>query len=802
MNHKHFIYLALAGCALCAGAAAAHEGRVFVDANGNGRYDRGEKTLKDVRVSDGLHVVRTGVDGTFSLPGHARERFLFITTPSGYWTDNAHYRRIVAGTLSYDFGVRPWKGRIRPDGSHRFVHLSDTEIFNTVNQEDWAENVRDYAANEGAAFILHNGDICYESGLKQHIHLMNGSNMDCPVFYCIGNHDLVKGKYGEELFERIYGPVYYSFDFGNVHYIVTPMAGGDYRPGYTKEDVYRWLANDLAEVPAGKPVILFNHDLVSYSKDFIFGISDKEQVNLSEHHLKAQFYGHWHNHFVRRQGEVLAISTATLDKGGIDHSTAAFRVVDVSGKGEVRTALRYTYLDKRLEIASVSNGHCFTDVEGRPVISVNLYHTVSPATRVTYACTVEGREVLPETALAQQSDWNWSATATRLPEDCRGKRLFLTVRARFGNGEEAVRRASFVYGSAVADSLATPAWIRNVHANLFFSAPAVDDGRVYIASVDEDLRGEAAIFALDARSGEQLWRYPVRNSIKNRIAVDDGTVFAQDAEGTLYAVAGKTGKLLWERKLAVNSLPVLSDGVAAAAGVVYAGSGKAFGAYDGKTGEPHWLNSGWAQGESTISTPLVTDEVVVSGANWRGFYGNDRKSGALRWSLDKEGISDRGATPALVDGLLYVASRQSFFIIDAATGQVVVRKPLPYNVQVGSTPLVTDQLICFGSQSHGLIALDRQTLEVVWTVPTLPALIATAPYARYPAATVESSPLLAPDGRIYFGASDGILYAVDPARGTVVWKHKCGAPILAAPTVADGRLYVADFGGSLYAFDL
>ena len=51
---------------------------------------------------------------------------------------------------------------------------------------------------------------------------MNTENMDCPVFYCIGNHDLVKGKYGEELFENIYGPVYYSFDAGRVHYIVTP----------------------------------------------------------------------------------------------------------------------------------------------------------------------------------------------------------------------------------------------------------------------------------------------------------------------------------------------------------------------------------------------------------------------------------------------------------------------------------------------------------------------------------------------------------------------------------------------------
>ena len=71
--------------------------------------------------------------------------------------------------------------------------------------------------------------------------------------------------------------------------------------------------------------------------------------------------------------------------------------------------------------------------------------------------------------------------------------------------------------------------------------------KVYVASLDEDLKGEGAIFALDAKTGELQWRYPVRNSIKNTIAVDEGTVFAQDAEGYLYAINSQTGKLKWDK---------------------------------------------------------------------------------------------------------------------------------------------------------------------------------------------------------------------------------------------------------------
>lgn len=66
----------------------------------------------------------------------------------------------------------------------------------------------------------------------------------------------------------------------------------------------------------GKPVIVFNHDLLTSGNEFVFGIDDNEKINLNEHNLKAWLYGHWHNHFVRKQGDVLTISTATLDKGG------------------------------------------------------------------------------------------------------------------------------------------------------------------------------------------------------------------------------------------------------------------------------------------------------------------------------------------------------------------------------------------------------------------------------------------------------------------------------------------------------
>ena len=715
---------------------AAYTGRVYVDKNKNGVFDPGEKTWAGIKVSDGLNVVETAADGSFTLPGHERERFIFITTPSGYKTFNRHYHKIEEKQSGYDFGLMPYSGRIRKDGSHKYIHIADTEIFNTENHEDWVNNVRDYARNEQAAFIIHTGDICYEKGLKAHIKLMNMENMDCPVFYCIGNHDLVKGKYGEELFESIYGPVYYSFDAGNVHYIVTPMPGGDHAPGYTADDVCRWLKNDLAHIRPGTPVVVFNHDLLTYEDAFIFKSKNAGSINLNEHNLKAWVYGHWHINYMKKQGDVYSVCTSSLDKGGIDHSTTAFRVMHVDSKGDFTSELRYTYLDKNICIASPAG----VMASGVLPVAVNVYSSVSPVKEVLYT-PASGPLNLP---------------------------LQL-------------------------------AWTHNVGANLYMTSPLIHKGKIIVASVDEDLKGAGHVYALNGKDGSTLWSYPVRNSIKNSIAIDGDIVFAQDAQGFLYAIDTETGKLCWEKQLPVNGLPALIDGLVADEGMVYAGTGKGLCAFEARTGKQLWRNEGWGQGEGTTSTLTLGNGLLIGSAQWNALYGNDAQTGEKLWVASDNGLRNRGASPAMHGALLYLISDKSFFILEAATGKVIVRKPLPYNVDVTSTPLLTDKEIIFGSAQKGLIALDSETLEEKWTCPVGDALVYTCPYSRQSSATIETSAVWAGD-IVYVAASDGTVYGINKENGKVVWKHATGAPVFGSVALSGNALVVSDFGGNVYLF--
>ena len=824
MKSTLLVFVCLLSIAAVPAWSNAYSGRVYVDANRNGVYDRGERLLKNVSVSDGRNVTKTSARGEYTLPGHSRERFVFITMPSGY-KSGQYYQAIQKGKNQYDFGVQAYDAHLGTKGAHRFVHISDTEISSTVDQTDWVADLRNYARQAGVAFIMHTGDICYEGGLKSHKPMMNTDNMDVPVFYGIGNHDLVNGKYGEELFERIYGPVYYSFDVGNVHYVVTPMWSGDYRPGYTKDDVYYWLQNDLAQQPAGKPIVVFNHDYWTTGDRHVFSAGKGLDIDLDAHNLKAWIYGHIHINHMTRHGKVWAICTSTPARDGIDHAASAFRTLHVDADGNLRSELRYTYIDKSVRIASVQNEQSPVNADGSVPISVNAYSTVAPTRKVTYSCLVDGKPLFAPRAMQQLTDFNWGGTV-KLPEKCAGRTVTLQATAWFDNGEVATDEQFFTYlptprqgtiksdwanlgGNAQhraisTDTMQAPlrlAWVKNLGSNIYMSSPIVYDGKVYAASVDENFEGRAGVAAFDALSGTTLWQYATRASIKNTIAATCGLVFAQDVWGYLYALDAQTGKLVWERKLNVAVVPGLDDGLLTAGDMVYAGSGRGLCAFDARTGNEIWRNKGWNQREGTTCTLSLSADgsVLVGSVQWDALYANNARTGQLLWRQTDGGIRFRSSSPAWCDGALYLVSDNAFFIVSGQTGEIIMRKAMPFSVEATSTPLITRDEIIFGTPYNGLVALDRTTLEIKWTFRTGKAMIYTSPYTNGEGAQIESSPVLSGD-MVLVGASDGAFYGVNRKTGALMWRHTTGAPVMTTVAVSGNMLFGADFSGNVYGF--
>src|SRR5437016_183931 len=63
----------------------------------------------------------------------------------------------------------------------------------------------------------------------------------------------------------------------------------------------------------------------------------------------------------------------------------------------------------------------------------------------------------------------------------------------------------------------------------------------------------------------------------------------------------------------------------------------------------------------------------------------------------------------------------------------------------------------------------------------------------------NGSPAIGVDGTIYFGSSDGSLYAVH-SNGTTYWSYPTGGGVISAPALAsDETVYVGSLDGWLYA---
>ncbi len=774
--------------------SAQYSGRVFLDDNMNQSYDSGEKLLQGIKVTDGKTVVVTNNKGEYELPGYKSTRFIYITVPAGYQASGSFYLRVEKGKSSYDIGLKKFE---RTANSARFVQLADTE---DRGYGKWISYVKDYAAKNDIGFIVHTGDICYEEGLKFHAKEVMTETMGVPVYYCIGNHDLVKGDYGEQLYESLFGPVYYSFDAGNTHFIVTPMRSGDYKPSYTPNQVYNWLVNDLKNTDPSMNLVVFNHDLLTFGDEFVFKAKGGKELNFNEHNLKAWIYGHWHINFLKKHGDtgIISVCSSTPDKGGIDHSPSNFMVYDVTRNGEVTVTPRCSYIDKHITISSLVGSDLLLNEKGNLIVLVNIYHTVSPTKSVKGVLSSESGGNVPFT-LTQNSDWNWSGEVP-VGNSMKTEKLKLTVEALFDDGEVVKKDMPVgLFATDLGNDNLRLMWTENAGGNIWMAPPLEAKGKVFVATIDDFGMKQCGITAYSAEDGLKLWHFKTEGSVKNTICYFDGKVLATDHFGIAYAIDENSGELVWKKELGQTSLGAFNTGSVVDNGIYYTGFGNYLQAIDAKSGETIWVNEAWRGGEGATHTMIVADDVLIAASNWRALYAHDIKTGKLLWKKSDDGYSSRSSSATWFNDTLYVASKDGIGLMDVHTGEMYKYFKTDYSLQVSTKPLIIDDLLIMGTRDNGVVAFNRFSGTEVWKVVPGEALVYSSPYSRPESHTVETLPVNI-KGSVVFGASDGFLYWVNPKDGSVVQKEELGAPILAPVTPYLNGFFVADFGGNVYRF--
>lgn len=253
--------------------AAAMAGTRAENIKGTVRTTEGEP-LAGVVVSDGLNTVQTDSKGRFEMDADADSRFVFISTPSGYVSatlkgETLFYKEIKRRVKSYDFVV---ERNPLDDSRHNLIVIADPQLSERdelPELKQHADDIAEYAGQLSGEYTLGLclGDIV---GWDHSIYPEYNKVMESTGFeyrYVIGNHDMTNwGRSHETSFknyEDMFGPCWYSFNVGKVHYIVLNdnfFVGRDwYYIGYLDERQLRWLENDLSYIPKGSNVVVSMH---------------------------------------------------------------------------------------------------------------------------------------------------------------------------------------------------------------------------------------------------------------------------------------------------------------------------------------------------------------------------------------------------------------------------------------------------------------------------------------------------------------------------------------------------------------
>ncbi len=297
--------------------------------------------------------------------------------------------------------------------------------------------------------------------------------------------------------------------------------------------------------------------------------------------------------------------------------------------------------------------------------------------------------------------------------------------------------------------------------------------------------------------GEVRWTFPVNpapftNGVPSPIVGPDGTIYAGNALGILYAInPDGTEKWQFHASGAINAGPILTVG-----GTLY------FRAEDGylyavdDSGNLRWRapielfpgTAGPTPGLSPFSnSPRVTpDGTVLALATIDmddGFsiYNAYRPTGEPIWAEQAAAFGSAG-TPAIArDGAIYYIYWNGTLNTGFDLGAL----------SLGSPSIGDNGSIFVGNINGRLISVSPAMAEnwhydVVGTIND-----------------INSSPAVGEDGSVYFGVTDNNVYALN-SNGTLRWKYATDGPVDSSPALDPAAVYVVggpDGHAKLYALD-
>ncbi|WP_428912007.1 PQQ-binding-like beta-propeller repeat protein [Niallia sp. Krafla_26] len=816
------------------------EGTVYVDKNENGKQDQGEKGLKGISVSDGIHITKTDSKGDYTLqvdPDKRLTDLVFITTPDGYKVPLNDYKvpqfyRELEGLQAgqereVNFGLL--KNSERNKSHFEFATITDVHVRdNSVNnREKFTDQILQLnELKDSADFLMVSGDLThYGTDEEFQDFIAASSQSELPIYPAPGNHDITKGndyKTRIDNYRKYMGPEWYSFDHGNKHFVIL-----ENHLGFEQEDQLNWLKEDLKLNAKNKQVIVVTHIQLNAPDTPENGTVDFLNV-LKQYDTKLILSGHTHVNDISE--EVIPgakhVVTSTANSNTNDYSPAGYRLIDLSND-DISTQFKMFSMKEHISMIHPSPKSVVSQEKTEAVF--NVFNTSSTVEKVEYRIG-EGAWRKAK----QNGEWTWTSQLD--PSKLSEGEHQLEVRATDNNGNTWNQTSTFTvdneyqtldpelgtnwtmfkgnpYHSGVsADPLSPTLNLADVYQTdgaILTSSPAIVDQTVYIGVSDQNDVDHNYLLAYDPETGKEKWKFHTNAQIQGSPAYENGVVYAPSVKGTLYAVDAETGLKKWEKSIGIEK-----DGIQR--GRMYA--------------------------SPNVSNGFVYQAYSVDHANEKGSYMMklDANTGEVIWNKKMENDHFIAASPIIDEenGRLYTIAGSSYlYAMDLETGNIIWKKRPPLSSWSHSVPTYQDGKIYVGFRTGILVCLDAETGQTLWDYQSEDSLEGVGPYM--PRQVTMSSPTVVedsvymgfPDGKVmsfninngtkkwefqanhgiasspvisgdtlYIGSYDGHVYGLNRHSGDQTWKFQIGAPVISTPAISGNSLIVGGYDGNLYTF--
>ena len=329
------------------------------------------------------------------------------------------------------------------------------------------------------------------------------------------------------------------------------------------------------------------------------------------------------------------------------------------------------------------------------------------------------------------------------------------------------------------------------------AAPIIAEGRVYV------LDAEAQLYAFDANNGNDIWEVDLvpegedaDEGFGGGVAYEGGVLFVATGFGDLFAINATTGEEIWKN---AQGIPFRASPTAYQGRVFVETYDSTMAAYDASDGTQLWTHQGVSEAaailgstspavvDSTVIVPYSSGELVAIRVDTGSVVWRDQLS-ASESNTSLAQLNDIAARPVVEGGEVIVVSHAGGMVsIDLRSG----RRNWSQQVDGIHTPWVVGDYIYAVLTGGELVCFNREDGGVFW-VKKLPGHEQDTP-------PEWAGPVLFGDVLLLVSSEEDAVL-VSPYNGDILSAFEIEGQGFLAPVVANETIYILTDDATLTAY--